>query len=82
MAYNATVIRLIAGCYYEWTKDGSDWKPLAEFLRDASFHPGELRWRLARGRGRRVAPGGISPSGQLSQLTEAVDYVVRLAKEE
>ena len=25
LAYSATVIRLLAGCYYEWTKDGSDW---------------------------------------------------------
>ena len=27
LAYNATVIRLLAGCYHEWTKDGADWRP-------------------------------------------------------
>ena len=36
-AYNATVIRIMAGCYYEWVKDGSDWEPLAKFFRDASL---------------------------------------------
>ena len=34
LAYNATVIRMLAGCYYEWTKDGADWAPLAEFIRE------------------------------------------------
>ena len=36
-AYNATVVRIMAGCYYEWTKDGTDWEPLANFFRDASL---------------------------------------------
>ena len=80
MAYNATVIRLLAGCYYEWTRDGGDWKRLAEFLRDASLCPRSYTGALLVDAGA-VAPGGISPSGQLSQLTEAIDYIIRLAKE-
>ncbi len=81
MAYNATVIRLLAGCYYEWIKDGGDWKRLAAFLRAASLRPRSYTGALLVDAGA-VAPGGISPSGQLSQLTEAIDYVVRLAKGE
>lgn len=80
MAYNATVIRLLAGCYYEWTKDGGDWKLLAEFLSDVSLLPGSYTGTLLVDAGA-VAPGGISPSGQLSQLAEAINYIVQLAKE-
>ena len=80
MAYNATVIRLLAGCYYEWTKDGGDWESLAEFLRDASLQPRSYAGALLVDAGA-VAPGGISPSGQLSQLTEAIAFIVRQAKE-
>ena len=80
MAYNATVIRILAGCYYEWTKDGDDWEPLAEFLRDASLRPGSHAGALLVDSGV-VAPGGISPAGQRWQLTEAIDYVVRRATE-
>ena len=79
MAYNATVIRIFAGCYHEWTKGGDDWKPLAEFLRDASLKPGGYTGTLLVDSGV-VAPGGISPAAQRWQLTEAIDYIVRRAK--
>ena len=61
MAYNATVIRLLAGCYHEWTRDGSDWKPLAEFIRSSSLEPGSGRGALLVDAGL-VAEGGITPS--------------------
>ena len=81
MAYNATVVRILAGCYYEWTTDGDDWKPLAEFLRHASLKPGGVEGSLLVDAGA-VAPGGISPAGQLTTLVEAIDYIVRRAREE
>ena len=79
MAYNATVIRILAGCYHEWTKDGDDWKPLAGFLRSASLKPGSHAGALLVDAGV-VAPGGISPAGQRRQVKEAIDYIVRHAK--
>ena len=80
MAYNATVIRILAGCYYEWTKNDDEWGPLAEFLRGASLEPGAIRGSLLVDAGV-VAPGGISPAGQRWQLVEGVDYIVRRARE-
>ncbi len=80
MAYNATVIRILAGCYHEWIRDGDGWKPLAGFLRCASLKPGVIGGSLLVDAGA-VAPGGISPAGQLSLVTETIDYIVRLARE-
>ena len=80
MAYNATVIRILAGCYYEWTKDGSDWNPLAEFLRDASLKPRVNKGSLLVDAGA-VAPGGTSPVGQREAAVQAIDYIVQQAKE-
>ena len=81
MAYNAAVIRILAGCYYEWTKDGDDWKPLAEFFRDASLAPGCHSGTLLVDAGI-VAPGGISPAAQQGLVAQGIDYIVRRAKEE
>ena len=80
MAYNAVVIRIIAGCYYEWTKDGLDWKPLAKFFRNASLTPGGHKGTLLVDAGV-VAPGGISPAGQQGLISQGIDYIVRRAKE-
>ncbi len=79
MAYNATVIRILAGCYYEWTKDGDDWKELAEFLRNASLKPGVMKDSLLVDAGA-VVPGGTSPYSPIATTTKAIDYIVRLAK--
>ena len=80
MAYNATVIRILAGCYYEWTKDGDDWKPLADFLRGASLRPRSNTGALLVDAGV-VAPGATSPEAQLGLVVQAIDYIVRRAKE-
>ena len=64
MAYNATVIRILAGCYYEWTKDGSDWNPLAEFLRDASLKPRVNKGSLL------VDAGAVAPAVPLQLDSE------------
>ena len=80
MAYNATVIRILAGCHYEWTKDGDDWKPLADFLRGASLRPRSNTGALLVDAGV-VAPGATSPEAQLGLVMQAIDYIVRRAKE-
>ena len=45
LAYNATVIRVLAGCYHEWSKHYGHWHPLAHFIRQADFTPGEISVR-------------------------------------
>ena len=79
MAYNATVIRILAGCYYEWLKESADWTPLAEFIRNASLEPGRKEGTLLIQAGV-VAPGGISPAAQLGVATRAIEYIVQQAK--
>ena len=76
LAYNATVIRLLAGCYYEWTKDGADWAPLAEFIRSASLEPGSGQGALLVDAGL-VAEGGITPFARAQLVTSAIDYIVQ-----
>ena len=78
LAYNATVIRLLAGCYYEWTKDGSDWTPLAEFIRSSSLKPASSQGALLVDAGL-VAAGGITPFARAKLVTSAIDYIVHQA---
>ncbi|MCY3800529.1 MAG: DGQHR domain-containing protein [Chloroflexi bacterium] len=75
MAYNATVIRILAGCYHKWVNRGVDWDPLAEFLRAASLEPGLYRDSLLVEAGV-VAPGGISPTAARRQVEQAMNYIV------
>ena len=79
LAYNATVIRIFAGCYYEWTKTGDDWKPLADFIRQASLKPGSEYGALLVDAGV-VLPRGISPIGRMREIKEAVGYIVNQAR--
>ena len=79
MAYNATVIRLFGGCYYEWTKDGAPWEPLAEFIRSASLKPASGRGALLVDAGL-VAEGGITPFARAQLVGAAIDHIVRRAK--
>ena len=79
LAYNATVIRLLAGCYYEWTRNGWDWTPLAEFIRNASLEPGSGRGALLVDAGL-VAEGGITPFARAQLVDSAIDHIVRQAR--
>ena len=78
MAYNATVIRLFAGCYYEWTKGGADWKPLAEFIQGASLEPGSGQGALLVDAGL-VAEGGITPFARAEMVNSAIEHIVNQA---
>ena len=79
LAYNATVIRLFAGCYYEWTKGGADWKPLAEFIQGASLEPRGGQGALLVDAGL-VAEGGITPFARAQLVSSAIEYIVNQAK--
>ena len=80
MAFNATAIRILAGCYHDWTRDGDDWSILADFLRDASMKPGVRKGSLLVDVGV-VAPGGTSPVAQSSLVIRAIEHIVELARE-
>ena len=82
LCYNATVIRIFAGCYHEWTKESGEWSPLADFLRSAKLRPGDSTGSLLVDAGV-VAPGGTSPSARQRQslVVNAIDYIVYRAKE-
>ena len=79
-AFNATMVRILAACYYEWTKDGSDWRPFAEFIRRASLVPGQ-----SEGEGALlveagiVAPGGTTPMPRSQEMVRAISYIVAQA---
>ena len=79
LAYNATVILILAGCYYEWTKNGEDWKPLADFIRQASLKPGSGYGALLVDAGA-VLPQGISPIGRQKEIKGAIDYILNQAR--
>ena len=79
MAYNATVIRLFAGCYYEWTKDGAPWEPLAEFIRSASLKPAGGRGALLVDAGL-VAEDGVTPFARAQLVSAAIDHIVLQAR--
>ena len=80
MAYNATAIRILAGCYHDWTRDGDDWEYSRRFLRDASMKPGVRKGSLLVDVGV-VAPGGTSPVAQSSLVIRAIEHIVELARE-
>ena len=81
MAFNASVIRILAACHHEWTKNSKDTKPLEDFLRETSLKPGAGRGSLLVDAGF-VAPGGTSPVGQSTQVAvQTIRHIVRRASE-
>ena len=76
LAYNTSVIRILAGCLRSWEAD--DWQPLADFLRSASLRPGYKSGSLL------VDAGLVAPDGTLygrrQETAGAIDYIVRTAR--
>lgn len=81
MAYNATFIRILAGCFHDWLEDEDNWELLADFLRTVSLEPGAVSDTLLVDAGV-VAPGGTSPTAQRQTVSQAIEYIVSKAKEE
>ena len=79
-AYNAAVIRIFAGCYYEWSKNNSDWKPLAEFIRKASLQPGETGEDALLVKAGVVAPGSHTPLPRAQEMKRAIEYITNEAQ--
>ena len=79
LAFNITVMNILAGCYHDWVSDGSDWKPLAEFLRRASLKSGDGAGSLLVDAGV-VAPGGTVPVGRRQEMAGAIRYILEQAR--
>jgi DGQHR domain-containing protein len=79
LAYSATFIQILAGCYHNWCSEGADWKPLAEFVRTAALEPGGGRGNLLVDAGT-MAPGGTSPIARRQEVAGAIRYIVQQAK--
>lgn len=79
LAYSATFIRILAGCYHNWCAENPDWEPLAMFLRDANLEPGSGRGALLVDAGV-VLPGERSPIGRRQEVAGAIRYIVQQAK--
>ena len=78
-AYRATFMRILASCYYNWGIEGSDWKPLATFLREASLEPGSGPGGLLVDAGV-VAPDGKTLLARRQEVAGAIRYIVQQAK--
>ena len=83
MAFNATAIRIFAGCYHEWcNKDPggqmNDWATLSSFIRQACLQPGLDRDNLFVLTGL-VPPGGTSPVGQRQAIRFTIEYITLFA---
>ncbi len=80
MAFNATLIRVLAGCYHEWMKKYDNWEPLANFIRSTSLIPGAGEGALLVDAGL-VIPGGITPIARMHRMTDAIEFVVSQAED-
>lgn len=80
-AFTVPVIRILAGCYHEWTKEEEDWKPLARYLRTASLKPGGSpdQPSLLEEAGV-VMPGGDSPISRSQEVWKAIKFIVGQAR--
>lgn len=81
LAFSTTTMNIFAGCYHDWIADGSDWKPLAEFIRRAFLKSGSGAGALLVDAGV-VAPGGTSPVGRRQEVAGAIRYILQKAKAE
>ncbi len=81
LAFSATFIRILAGCYHLWLLTVSeDWKPLAQFVREASLAPGGGRGTLLVDAGA-MSPGDSSPVGRRQEVQGAINYIVAKSRE-
>lgn len=79
LAYSTTVMRILAGCYHDWTAQEPDWMPLADFISRASMDVGGSRGSLLVDAGA-LLPGETSLSGRRQEVEGAIRYIVRQAK--
>ena len=82
LAFNATVLQVLAACYHEWLKSHDDWRPLAAFIRQADFTPGkDTNEKALLVDAGLVPPKGITPIPRIQEVTRAIEYIVGKARE-
>ena len=79
LAYSATFIRILAGCYHDWMAEADDWKPLAAFLESESLEVGGGEDNLLVYAGA-MMPGGTSPIARRQEVESAIKYIVQEAR--
>lgn len=79
LAYSATFIRILAGCYHDWRVENDDWAPLASFIRNADLEPGGGYGTLPVDSGA-VMPGETALIARRQEIAGAISYIVREAK--
>ncbi len=82
LAFSATFIRILAGCYHEWNRQGyGDCIPLAKYVRRASLNPRGGYGTLLVDAGV-MAPGDTSPVARRQEVQSAINYIVANARRE
>ncbi|MYC06887.1 MAG: hypothetical protein F4X57_06925 [Chloroflexi bacterium] len=78
-AFNATIIRVLAGCFYSWQVEvGEDTEPMARYIRKHSFENTIKRSLWVRAG--LVAEGGTTPVARAQEVRGAIRFIVDNAK--
>ena len=79
LAFNTTLIKVLAGSYHYWREGTANWQPLARFIRNASLRSGYNPGTLL------VDADIVSPDGRLFSRRQEVEgasrYIVNAARE-
>ena len=76
LAFSATFMRILAGCYQDWHRRGfGDWSSLAQFVRKSSLRPRGGQGSLLVDAGV-MAPGDSSPVARRQEVQGAINYIV------
>ena len=80
LAFSATFIRILAGCYHQWISRVSDvWEPLADYVRKADLTPRSGYGSLLVD-AEVMAPGASSPLARRQEVQGAINYIVQQAR--
>jgi DGQHR domain-containing protein len=77
-AFNSTVIRVMAGCLFEWREKGLDESGLAKFFAEASMDRRSGTGNLLSDSGMVTANGTVLASNPI--VMEAINYIVKRAQ--
>ena len=73
-AYSVTFFRVLASCYSRWMKENESWKPLADFISNASLSPRSEHGLLVEAG--LVEPGGTSLISRRQEVASTVEHII------
>lgn len=79
-AYNVTFIRVLAACYSRWMKENESWKPLADFISNASISPRSEHGLLVEAG--LMSPGGTSLISRRQEVASTVEHIISTVETE